>query len=49
MSWDDVSLLTLRRIQHLRVTCGASEAGLRLFLGLGTDLERLRTAVKQKW
>lgn len=47
--YDDETLLTLRRIAHLRETCGVNEAGLRLILGLMADLEQLRSAVNQKW
>ena len=46
---DDETLLTLRRINHLRETCGINEAGLRLNLELMADLEQLRPAVNRKW
>jgi MerR family transcriptional regulator/heat shock protein HspR len=47
--YDDEALLTLRRIEHLRETCEVNETGLRLILELMADLERLRSAVNQKW
>ena len=47
--YDDEALLALRRIEHLRETCGVNEAGLRIIFGLMADLEQLRSAVNQKW
>lgn len=41
--YDDETVRTLRRIEHLRTTCGVNEAGLRLILGLMEELERLRS------
>ena len=40
--YDDESLRTLRRIEHLRETCGVNDAGLRLILDLLEEIERLR-------
>ncbi len=40
--YDDETLRTLRRIEHLQNTCGVNEHGLRLILGLMDELERLR-------
>jgi len=40
--FDDEALRTLRRIEHLRETCGVNETGLRLMLDLLDEVERLR-------
>lgn len=40
--FDDEALRTLRRIEHLRQTCGVNETGLRLFLELLDEVERLQ-------
>ncbi len=40
--YDDEALRTLRRIEHLRETCGVNDAGLRLILDLLDEVERLR-------
>lgn len=40
--FDDEALRTLRRIEHLRSTCGVNDAGLKLILHLMDELERLR-------
>ncbi len=40
--FDDEALHTLRRIDHLRSTCGVNDAGLGLILHLINELERLR-------
>ena len=42
--FDDEALRTLRRIEHLRDTCGVNDAGLRLILTLLDEVDRLRTA-----
>lgn len=42
--FDDEALRTLRRIVHLRNTCGVNETGLRLILELLDEVERLRSA-----
>lgn len=41
--YDDEALRTLRRIEHLRSTCGVNETGLRLILNLLDEVERLRS------
>jgi DNA-binding transcriptional MerR regulator len=40
--YDDETVRTLRRIEHLQSTCGVNEAGLRLIMGLMEEVERLR-------
>ena len=40
--YDDESLRTLRRIEHLRETCGVNDTGVRLILELLEEIERLR-------
>jgi MerR family transcriptional regulator/heat shock protein HspR len=40
--FDDEALRTLRRIEHLRETCGVNETGLRLMLDLLDEVERLK-------
>ena len=40
--FDDEALRTLRRIEHLRETCGVNDSGLRLILDLLEEIERLR-------
>jgi MerR family transcriptional regulator/heat shock protein HspR len=47
--YNNDALLTLRRIEHLRRTCDVNETGLRIILGLMSDLEQLRAALDQKW
>lgn len=42
--FDDEALRTLRRIEHLRETCGVNDAGLRLILHLMDEIERLKNA-----
>lgn len=46
--FDDEAVRTLRRIEHLRSTCGVNEAGLRLILGLLEEVEHLRGAVRRR-
>ena len=41
-AYNDETLRTLRRIDHLRSTLEINEAGLRLILGLMEELDRLR-------
>lgn len=41
-TFDDEALRTLRRIEHLRETCGVNDAGLRLILHLMDEIERLK-------
>jgi MerR family transcriptional regulator/heat shock protein HspR len=40
--FDTECLRQLRRIEHLRETCGVNDAGLRLILGLLEEVEHLR-------
>lgn len=40
--FDTESLRLLRRMEHLRATCGVNDAGLKLFLGLIREVELLR-------
>ncbi len=40
--FDDEALRTLRRIEHLRETCGVNETGLSLILELLEEPERLQ-------
>lgn len=42
-TYDDETVRTLRRIEHLQRTCGVNEQGLRLILSLMQELERLRS------
>ncbi len=44
--FDDDTLHTLRRIEHLRQTCEANLSGLRLILGLMDEVERLKTSLR---
>lgn len=43
--FDDEALRALRRIEHLRETCGMNETGLRLMLDLLDQVERLQDRV----
>lgn len=45
-TFDDEALRTLRRIEHLRETCGVNETGLRLMMELMNELDRLRAAIR---
>jgi DNA-binding transcriptional MerR regulator len=40
--YDDETVRTLRRIEHLQSTCGVNVAGLRLIMSLMEEVERLR-------
>ena len=40
--FDADGLRQLRRVEHLRATCGVNEAGLRLILALLEEVEQLR-------
>jgi MerR family transcriptional regulator/heat shock protein HspR len=46
--FDDQALRTLRRIEHLRSTCGVNEAGLKLILDLIDEVERLQSALRAR-
>lgn len=45
--FDSDSLRQLRRIEHLRETCGMNEKGLRLILSLLHEVEQLRRERRQ--
>ena len=45
--FDAESLRRLRRIEHLRATCGVNDAGLKLILGLLHEVECLREERRQ--
>ena len=45
-SYDDESLRTLRRIEHLRGSVGVNEPGIRLILELARQLETLRNQMR---
>ncbi len=47
--FDTEALRQIRRIEHLRDTCGTNETGLRLILGLLHEVERLRQERRQRW
>jgi len=44
--YDDETVRTLRRIEHLQSTCGVNETGLRLILGLMEEVERLKSGMR---
>lgn len=46
-AFDAECLRQLRRIEHLRATCGMNEAGLKLMLNLLEEVERLREERRQ--
>lgn len=45
--FDTESLRQLRRMEHLRATCGVNEAGLKLLLSLLQEVEQLREERRQ--
>lgn len=45
--FDTESLRQLRRIEHLRETCGMNDSGLRLILSLLHEVEQLRQERRQ--
>ena len=45
---DDEAIRTLRRIEHLRETCGVNETGLHLILELMDELEQLRNHLRSR-
>ena len=47
-SFDDETVHTLRRIEHLRSTCETNIAGLKLILELTDEVERLRAALRAR-
>ncbi|MFT3992040.1 MAG: chaperone modulator CbpM [Luteolibacter sp.] len=44
--FDDETLYTLRRIEHLRETSGANVSGLKLILDLLHEVETLRSSLR---
>ena len=46
--FDDEALRTLRRLEHLRATCGLNDRNLRLMLGLLDEVERLRAELRSR-
>lgn len=44
--FDDEAIHTLRRIEHLRRTCEANAAGLKLILDLLNEVESLRSRLR---
>lgn len=46
--FDDESVRTLRRIEHLRETCAANLVGLKLILQLTAEVERLQDALRNR-
>ena len=46
--YDDEAIRTLRRIEHLRRTCEANLAGVRMILELVEEVELLRTALRAR-
>lgn len=47
-AYDDDSLHTLRRIEHVRGTCEANVTGLKLILHLMDEVERLQTVLRRQ-
>ncbi len=46
--FDEETLRTLRRIEHLRSTCAVNESGLKLILDLMGEVERLRAELSTR-
>ena len=46
--FDEETLHTLRRIEHLRQTCEANESGLKLILDLMDQVEQLKAALRAR-
>lgn len=46
--FDDETLHTLRRIEHLRSSCETNLTGVRLILGLLDEVDRLTTALRAR-
>src|ERR1700732_2116691 len=44
--FDDEAVRILRRIEHLRSTCGLNLAGIKLVMSLINEVERLRTELR---
>lgn len=47
-AFDDETVHTLRRIEHLRHTCETNDSGLKLILGLMDQVEELRAALRRR-
>jgi len=46
--FNDETLRTLRRIEHLRATCDMNVAGLKLLLDLMDEVDRLRECLRTR-
>lgn len=46
--FDDETLCILRRIEHLRDSCGLNLTGLKLLLSLQSEVEDLRAALRAR-
>lgn len=46
--FDDRALYLLRRIEHLRDTCGVNLSGLKLLASLLQEVEELRTELRRR-
>ncbi len=46
--FDDEALRTVRKIEHLRNTCGVNESGLKLILSLIEEIETLRDSLRAR-
>ena len=44
--FDDEAVRIVRRIEHLRSTCGLNLAGIKLVMSLINEVERLRTELR---
>ena len=44
--FDDEAIRIVRRIEHLRSTCGLNLAGIKLVMSLVQEVERLRTELR---
>ncbi|HEX2750785.1 MAG TPA: chaperone modulator CbpM [Verrucomicrobiales bacterium] len=47
-AFDDESLRTLRRLEHLRSTCDLNLSALRIFAGLLDEIDTLRAELKRR-
>jgi DNA-binding transcriptional MerR regulator len=44
--FNDEAIRTLRRVEHLRTTCGVNLAGIKMILDLMNQVERLQSEVR---
>lgn len=44
--FDDETLRTVRKLEHLRSTCGVNDTGLKLILSLMNEVESLRETIR---